>query len=81
MSGPNEVTPSTDQLEQILQDTEQLTRELREEIQLKRQHEAVDELPELLNTVDQGKWSNLKLLLEELVNEFRTRRQTKHGGE
>lgn len=77
MSTPKN-TNREEQLEQILLDTEQLTRELREEIQLKRQHEAVDQLPELLETVDQGKWSNLKLLLEELVAEFRARRQEKN---
>lgn len=70
-----------DQMERILLETERLTRELREEIQLQRQHEAVEQLPELLKTVDQGKWSNLKLLLDELLNEFRERRQAKYQGE
>ncbi|WIM68740.1 hypothetical protein QP027_04965 [Corynebacterium breve] len=81
MTDNNQHNPTTDQLEQILKDTEDLTRELREEIQLKRQHEAVEQLPELFKTVDQAKWSNLRLLLEELVSEFRERREAKRGGE
>lgn len=68
-----------DKMERMLEETEQLSHELREEIRLQRQHEAVENLPELLDTAHQGKWSNLKLLLEELVNERRAKRAKKNG--
>ena len=68
-----------EQMERMLEETEHLSSQLREEIRLQRQHEAVEHLPKLFTTVEQGKWSNLKLLLEELINERRMRRAKEKG--
>lgn len=71
---------SIDQLEELLADTERLTHQLQEEIRLQKQREAIDNLPEPLSRIEEGKWANLKLLLEELIRE---RREKRHilGGE
>ncbi|SES19129.1 hypothetical protein [Corynebacterium cystitidis] len=68
-----------EQMEQILAETEALSHALREDIRLQRQHEAIDDLPHLLDTVEQGKWSNLKLLMEELLQDRRAKRAKKEA--
>ncbi|HIW91390.1 MAG TPA: hypothetical protein H9870_07000 [Candidatus Corynebacterium avicola] len=65
------------QLEKILIDAEESLRELREELaehrNLRAQHDAVDDLPRLMNVTSE-RWSNVRLFFDELVEELRENR-------
>ncbi|MCJ7857925.1 hypothetical protein [Corynebacterium kalidii] len=77
--GPAEPSdPAEGQLERILVDAEDALRALREELaehrRSREQHDAVDQLPHLINASTE-KWANTRLFLEELLEELRANRQ------
>jgi hypothetical protein len=70
--------PTEGQLERILVDAEDALRALREELaehrRLRDQHDAVEQLPHLINASSE-KWANTRLFFEELLEELRENRQ------
>ncbi|WP_420099744.1 hypothetical protein [Corynebacterium sp.] len=71
--------PTEAQLERILVDAEgalqALRKELAEHRRLREQHDAVEQLPHLLNASSE-KWGNVRLFLDDLVEELRANRQS-----
>lgn len=63
-----------DELWQFIEETEELTEALKEELRREELHEAIDNLPQLLEEA-KGKWSNLGLLLEQIVIEMKERKK------
>ncbi|MGP5928341.1 hypothetical protein [Corynebacterium glyciniphilum] len=70
--------PAENQLERVLIDAEDALQALREELaehrRLREQHDAVEQLPHLLNASSE-KWSNARLFFDELREELRANRQ------
>ncbi|WP_291477436.1 hypothetical protein [Corynebacterium sp.] len=66
--------PAGHQLERVLSDAEDALQALREELaehrRLREQHDAVEQLPHLLDATSE-KWANTRLFLEELLEELR----------
>ncbi|WP_145943098.1 hypothetical protein [Corynebacterium glyciniphilum] len=72
--------PTEDQLERILVDAEDALQALREELaehrRLRQQHDAVEQLPHLINASSE-KWVNARLFFDELLEELRANRQAR----
>lgn len=71
--------PTEDQIERILDDTEDAVRAPREELaehrRLREQHDAVEELSNLLHSSSE-KWVNARVFLDELLEQLRANRAT-----
>ena len=72
---PNDYTdPVEDQLERIIVDAEESLRMIREELaehrQQRAQHDALEELPQLMNVTSE-RWTYVRHFFDELVEELR----------
>ncbi|MGO1950340.1 MAG: hypothetical protein ACTH1D_11950 [Mycobacteriaceae bacterium] len=77
-TSPTPPTGTEEQLEQILVDAEEALRALREELaehrRLRAQHDAIEQLPTLLDATSE-RWNNVRLFFDELVDELRESRE------
>lgn len=79
MPEQTEQTEQTDEqkIERLLDDTEDAARVLREELaerrRLREKHQAIEQLPSLIN-ISSEKWGNARVFLDELIAELRANR-------